>query len=196
MESLTIKGAHVFTPEIHGDDRGAFLEWFKEDQVAAATGHGMKLAQANCSISSRGVLRGIHFADVPPGQAKYITCVSGTILDVVVDLRTGSPTFGQWDSVELNDRTRKAVYLAEGLGHGFLTLSESATVVYLCSEPYNPGHEHGIDPFDAALGIDWPLSSFSLSAKDEAAPSLAEALEAGLLPAYDECQAYYASRES
>jgi dTDP-4-dehydrorhamnose 3,5-epimerase len=192
VESLSIEGAHLFTPDIHTDDRGAFLEWFKEDRLAAATGHGMKLAQANCSISGRGVLRGIHFADVPPGQAKYITCVSGTILDVVVDLRTGSPTFGRWDSVELNDRTRKAVYLAEGLGHGFLALSESATVVYLCSEPYNPGHEYGIDPFDPDLGIDWPLSSFSLSAKDEAAPSLAEALKAGLLPAYDECQAYYA----
>ncbi|MEO5875187.1 MAG: dTDP-4-dehydrorhamnose 3,5-epimerase [Streptosporangiaceae bacterium] len=193
MEALTIEGTYVFTPRIHGDARGSFLEWFKEDQLTEIAGHGLKLSQANCSTSGRGVLRGIHFADVPPGQAKYVTCVSGTVLDVVVDLRTGSPTFGRWDSVRLDDQTRRAVYLSEGLGHGFLTLSESATVVYLCSESYNPGHEHGVHPLDPDLAIDWPLSDLALSVKDETAPSLAEALHTGLLPSYEECQAFYAT---
>nr|BFE85720.1 hypothetical protein GCM10020093_083210 [Planobispora longispora] len=142
-------------------------------------------------MSKRGVLRGVHFADVPPGQAKYVMCVSGAILDVVVDLRTGSPTFGRWEAVRLDDTDRRAVYLAEGLGHAFLALSDQAAVMYACSQPYAPGREHGIHPLDPDLGIDWPLEGEPLlSDKDAAAPSLAEALAVGLLPDYAACLDY------
>ena len=150
---------------------------------------------ANLSVSARGVVRGIHFSDVPPGQAKYVTCVSGAVLDVVVDIRVGSPTYGQWDAMRLDDVDRRAVYVAEGLGHGFCTLSESATVTYLCSSTYRPGHEHGVDPLDPELGIDWPVTGPVLSTKDAAAPSLAEARAAGLLPQYEDCFTYIKSAE-
>jgi dTDP-4-dehydrorhamnose 3,5-epimerase len=144
-------------------------------------------------VSRRGVLRGVHFADVPPGQAKYVTCTQGTVLDVVVDIRVGSPTFGQWDSVQLDDETGRAVYVSEGLGHAFLALTD-ATVIYLCSAPYTPGREHGVDPFDPALGIAWPSDVEPvLSPKDAAAPTLAQAEREGLLPSYADCQAYLAT---
>ena len=136
------------------------------------------------------MVRGIHFADVPPGQAKYVTCVSGAVLDVVVDIRVGSPTFGDWEAVRLDDTDRRAVYLAEGLGHGFCALTGGATVAYLCSATYRPGHEHGIHPLDPELGITWPAGAPALSAKDADAPTLAQARAAGLLPRYDACTSY------
>ncbi len=192
VEPLPIEGAWAFTPRIHGDERGAFLEWFKEGVFRGSTGQDLRLAQANCSTSARGVVRGIHFADVPPGQAKYITCVAGAILDVIVDIRVGSPTFGKWTSVLLDARERRAVYLSEGLGHGFAALADGSTVVYLCSEGYDPTGEHGVNPLDPSLGIDWGLRDLApeLSAKDDAAPSLAEALASGLLPTLTACRAY------
>jgi dTDP-4-dehydrorhamnose 3,5-epimerase len=182
IRPLSIEGAFEVTPVLHTDPRGTFLEWYRFDTLAAAVGHPLELAQANLSISTRGVVRGIHFSDVPPGQAKYVTCVAGAVLDVVVDIRVGSPTFGQWEAVRLDDEDRRAVYLAEGLGHGFCALSEQATVTYLCSSTYRPGHEHGIHPLDPELGITWPGDSLVLSAKDAAAPSLAEMQAAGRLP--------------
>ncbi|ROO82724.1 dTDP-4-dehydrorhamnose 3,5-epimerase [Actinocorallia herbida] len=187
---MGLAGAYLFTPKVHGDDRGVFLEWFQEDALAA-TGHRLPLAQGNCSVSAKGVLRGLHFAAVPPGQAKYVTCVSGAVLDVTVDLRLGSPTFGQWRSVRLDAESRQAVFLAEGLGHAFLSLADASTVVYLCSTPYDPGREHGVHPLDPELGIAWPGEAPLLSPKDAAAPSLAEARERGLLPEYAECVRWY-----
>jgi dTDP-4-dehydrorhamnose 3,5-epimerase len=182
----------VVTPEQFGDDRGAFLEWYRDDRLSAAVGHPLRLAQANCSLSRRGVLRGVHFADVAPGQAKYVTCVAGAVLDVAVDIRVGSPTFGRWDSVRLDDVDRRAVYLAEGLGHAFMALSERATVVYLCSEGYAPNREHELYPLDAELAIAWPQGLEPvLSVKDAAAPSLAQARERGLLPSYAACLDFY-----
>jgi dTDP-4-dehydrorhamnose 3,5-epimerase len=193
MEPLKIDGAWVFTPRIHGDQRGSFLEWFKDAAFLADVGHSLQIAQANCSVSRRGVIRGIHFSDVPPGQAKYVTCASGAIIDVVVDIRAGSPSFGTWDAVQLDDQERRALYLGEGLGHAFTAVSDQATVLYLCSTPYAPGREHGVNPFDPAIGITWPADIEPvLSDKDAAAPSLAEALSSGLLPDYAECQAYIA----
>ncbi len=193
MESLKIDGAWAFTPRIFGDLRGSFLEWFKDAELQADVGHSMEIAQANCSVSRRGVVRGIHFSDVPPGQAKYVTCASGAIIDVVVDIRVGSPGFGHWDAVQLDDQTRRALYIGEGLGHAFTALSEQATVLYLCSTPYAPDREHGVNPLDPAVGITWPSDIEPLlSDKDAAAPSLAEAQAAGLLPEYAECQAYVA----
>jgi dTDP-4-dehydrorhamnose 3,5-epimerase len=199
VSPLSIEGAFEVVPVPHGDHRGTFLEWYRFDTLAEAAGRRLELAQANLSVSARGVVRGIHFADVPPGQAKYVTCVAGAVLDVVVDLRVGSPTFGRWESVRLDDDERRAVYLAEGLGHGLCTLSERATVAYLCSSTYAPGREHGIHPLDPELGIDWQtglqpgLQPGLLSAKDAAAPTLAEARAAGLLPRYEECIAHIES---
>ncbi|MFG1947699.1 dTDP-4-dehydrorhamnose 3,5-epimerase family protein [Nonomuraea sp. NPDC048826] len=188
MEPLGIDGAWRHTPVTHADARGALLEAFRADALPRR----FDLAQVNCSVSHRGVLRGLHYAEVPPGQAKYVMCVSGAILDVVVDLRTGSPTFGRWETVRLDDEQRTATLIEEGLGHGFITLSDQATVVYLCTAPYTPAREHGVHPLDPALGIAWPAHLEPvLSDKDAAAPSLAEALATGLLPSYEECRTFY-----
>ncbi|AFA72170.1 dTDP-4-dehydrorhamnose 3,5-epimerase RmlC [Gordonia polyisoprenivorans VH2] len=177
-----------------------FTEAFKADVLADAIGHRLDLAQVNLSVSAAGVLRGVHFADVPPGQAKYVTCAAGAILDVIVDIRVGSPTFGSYDTVLLDDVERRAVYLSEGLGHAFCALADDSTVTYLCSTGYNPGAEHGINPMDPELGIDWPTLArdgsplnYELSAKDTAAPGLRAAREGGLLPQYDEVKAYLAT---
>jgi dTDP-4-dehydrorhamnose 3,5-epimerase len=195
MEPLGIPGAWVFAPRIHSDDRGSFLELFRGAEFSGAVGHRLDVAQANCSVSRRGVIRGIHFADVPPGQAKYVMCLSGEILDVVVDLRTGSPSFGRWEAVSLDAEARRAVYLAEGLGHAFMALNDRATVVYLCSAPYAPGREHGVHPLDPAIGIAWPTGVEPvMSQKDATAPTMAEAERAGLLPSYRTCLEYAASR--
>jgi dTDP-4-dehydrorhamnose 3,5-epimerase len=191
MEKLAIPGAYVVTPRIHPDARGHFLEWFRGDDFAGGTGHRIALAQANLSVSRKGTLRGIHFADVPPGQAKYATCVHGEVLDVIVDIRTGSPTFGMAHAVKLDDQAHRAVYLAEGLGHAFMALTDQATLVYLCSEPYAPASEHAINPLDPQLAIPWPDNVEPLlSDKDTAAPTLAEAQSNGLLPSYSTCLAY------
>lgn len=192
-DPLTVEGAWAFTPRQFGDDRGVFLEWYRHEALAAAAGHPLDLRQANCSVSAAGTVRGVHFADVPPGQAKFVTCVRGAVMDVVVDLRVGSPTFGRWDAVRLDDSTRRTVYVSEGLGHAFAALTDDATVVYLCSETYNPAGEHGVHPLDPALAIDW--ASFGvprplLSDKDAAAPSLDAARTAGLLPDHDTCLAH------
>ncbi|MFC0864168.1 dTDP-4-dehydrorhamnose 3,5-epimerase [Sphaerimonospora cavernae] len=192
MKPLSISDAYVFTPAIHGDDRGLFFEWFRAGEFTEVVGHRFGLAQANCSVSGRGVLRGVHFAEVPVGQAKFVTCVAGSVLDVIVDLRVGSPTFGRWEMVALDDVTRRGVYLAEGLGHGFMATSEQATIVYLCSEPYAPAREHGVHPLDPELGIAWPDGLEPvLSPKDAVAPTLSEARSRGILPDYHRCREYY-----
>jgi dTDP-4-dehydrorhamnose 3,5-epimerase len=187
IRQLSVEGAWEITPQQHGDPRGLFLEWYRADRLAEAVGHPLDLAQANMSVSARGVVRGIHFADVPPGQAKYVTCPRGAVLDVIVDLRAGSPTFGRWEAVRLDDVDRKAVYIAEGLGHGFCALTDDATLTYLCSTTYNPAAEHTVHPL--SLGIDWPVSDPVLSARDAAAPALADASH--LLPRYEACREHY-----
>ena len=190
MDALHVDGAWLFTPRIHGDHRGSFLEWFRNAEFQDDLGHQLEVAQANCSVSQRGVIRGIHFSDVPPGQAKYVTCVSGAILDVVVDLRVGSPGYGRWAAVPLDDETRCALFIAEGLGHAFITLSDQATVLYLCSTAYAPARERGVHPLDPDIDIAWPDGVPPiLSDKDAVAPSLAAARSAGLLPDYGECVA-------
>ncbi|MFV0634377.1 dTDP-4-dehydrorhamnose 3,5-epimerase family protein [Demequina sp.] len=200
LTPLSIEGAWSVSTKHFGDDRGIFLEWFKDGPFSDATGHGLNLAQANCSVSAAGVLRGIHYADVPPGQAKYVTCARGAVLDVVVDLRVGSPTYGQWDSVLLDDVDRRGIYLSEGLGHGFVSLEDNSTVMYLCSTPYAPEREHEVNPLDPAIGIDWPTVgrdgtplTFELSAKDQAAPTLEQARAAGALPTLEQTEAWRSS---
>ncbi|RPF37404.1 dTDP-4-dehydrorhamnose 3,5-epimerase [Streptomyces sp. TLI_185] len=191
MRPLGIEGAWVLEPKVFPDDRGSFHEWFRGAEFRDATGQDLTLAQANCSVSKRGTLRGIHFADVPPSQAKYVKCVRGAVIDVIVDIRVGSPTYKQWEAVRLDDESHHAVYLSEGLGHAFFALTDDATVVYLCSEGYAPEREHGIHPLDPDLAIEWPAGIEPLlSPKDEQAPTLAEAEAQGLLPAYEDCVTY------
>ncbi|MBX9640698.1 MAG: dTDP-4-dehydrorhamnose 3,5-epimerase family protein, partial [Mycobacteriaceae bacterium] len=144
VRKLAIPGAWEITPALHGDPRGVFFEWLTDTGFREMTGHRLDLRQANCSVSAAGVLRGLHFAQLPPSQAKYVTCVQGAIFDVVVDIREGSPTFGKWDSVLLDDRDRRTVYISEGLAHGFLALQDDSTVMYLCSAEYDPQREHTI----------------------------------------------------
>jgi dTDP-4-dehydrorhamnose 3,5-epimerase len=187
IRPMSIDGAWEILPEQHADSRGRFLEWYREDWLAQAVGHPLRLAQANLSVSARGVVRGIHFADVPPGQAKYVTCVRGAALDVVVDLRDGSPTFGRWEGIRLDDTDRRAVYLADGIGHGFCALSDDATLTYLCSQTYAPERERSVHPLDPDLGIAWPADPPVLSDRDAKAPALAEVSAAGLLPSYPAC---------
>jgi dTDP-4-dehydrorhamnose 3,5-epimerase len=189
---LAISGAWEITPQMHTDARGALYEWFTDAEFAAMTGHRFDLRQANCSVSAAGALRGVHFAQLPPSQAKYITCVRGRVLDVVVDIRVGSPTFGKCDSVVLDDRDRRSVYLSEGLGHAFLVLENDSTVMYLCSAAYAPDREHTINAFDPALGIEWPAldGGLLLSERDRSAPTLAETQAAGLLPTWEETKAF------
>jgi dTDP-4-dehydrorhamnose 3,5-epimerase len=197
IRALGIDGAWVCTPRVFPDARGAFLEWFRADLLAESTGRRVDTTQANHSMSRRGTLRGVHFADVPPGQAKYVYCLRGAVLDVIVDLRRGSPTFGRHEPVRLDDVDRRAVFIGEGLGHAFCVLSETADVTYLVSTAYNPTAEHGVHPLDPDLALPWSevLDGVEpvLSPKDAGAPSFAEAQHNGLLPSYDDCRAHYAT---
>jgi dTDP-4-dehydrorhamnose 3,5-epimerase len=188
MKALGIAGAWVYTPQVFPDNRGLFHEWYQAGEFAAELGYPLDLRQVNCSVSRRGVIRGIHFTEVPPGQAKYVFCPSGALLDVIVDVRVGSPTFGRWEAVRLDDTERRAVFLEHGLGHAIAALSDTATAVYLCTSSYAPAADHDIHPLDPELGISWPADSEPiLSAKDAAAPPLADLRDAGLLPSYDAC---------
>ena len=191
IRQLDIAGAWEITPQLHADARGLFFEWLTDRGFTSFAGHRLDVRQANCSVSAAGVLRGLHFAQLPPSQAKYVTCLSGSVFDVVVDIRVGSPTFGHWDSVLLDDRDRRSVYLSEGLAHGFVALQDNSTVMYLCSAEYNPQREHTIAATDPALAIDWPTEhNLVLSDRDAAAPTLDEVRAAGLLPSWDETRTF------
>jgi dTDP-4-dehydrorhamnose 3,5-epimerase len=185
---LKIEGSWVFEPTKFDDERGSFHEVFKLTQVSDMLGRKFEVKQANHSISKAGVIRGIHWADVPPGQAKYVSCFRGRIWDVVVDIRVGSPTFGHWDAVELSADNGKSMLISEGLAHVFLTLEEDSAVSYLCSEPFNPTSEHGINPLDPDLAIPfasyWSPSTFVISDKDAKAPSFKQAQEMALMPEF------------
>jgi dTDP-4-dehydrorhamnose 3,5-epimerase len=195
IRELDIADAYEITPIQRADDRGVFLEWYRFDELEKVIGHPLTLRQANMSVSRKGVVRGIHFADVPLGQAKYVTAVHGAVLDYVIDLRVGSPTFGRWDSVRLDTVDRRAVYLAEGLGHAFVSLTDDATVSYLVSDVYQPSREHGINPLDPRVGLVFPEEAGAplLSPKDTEAPGLDEAAAAGLLPIWTDCRSFYDS---
>jgi dTDP-4-dehydrorhamnose 3,5-epimerase len=193
IRPLQVPDSYVLDLVPHGDPRGRFTEWYRADVLSEAVGHPLPLAQANHSVSARGVLRGVHFALVPPGQAKYVYCPAGRVLDVVVDVRVGSPTFGVSDAVLLDSDSPRAVYLAEGLGHAFLSLADGSNITYLVSSGYAPDREFGVSPLDPELGLPWPADvELQLSAKDQAAPTLAEARERGLLPTLEQATARYA----
>jgi dTDP-4-dehydrorhamnose 3,5-epimerase len=191
VRELAVPGAWEITPQVHTDSRGLFFEWFTDSAFTEFAGHRLDLRQANCSVSSAGVLRGVHFAQLPPSQAKYVTCLHGSVFDVVVDIRVDSPTFGTWDAVVLDDRHR-SVYLSEGLGHAFLALEDDSTVIYLCSAGYAPDREHTINALDPALDINWPAVDGEpiISDRDREAPTLAQAQAAGLLPTWDDTLAF------
>ncbi|MFV0462250.1 MAG: dTDP-4-dehydrorhamnose 3,5-epimerase family protein [Nostocoides sp.] len=194
IQPLDIEGAWVVTPRQFGDDRGTFLESFRADLLAEHTGAEFHTVQSNISVSSAGTVRGIHYADVPPSQAKYVTAAAGVLIDYIVDIRLGSPTFGQWQSVRLDTADRRAVYLSEGLGHALCALTDDATAVYLCSTSYNPSREHGIHPLDPQIALGLPADlTPTLSAKDASAPTLTQAEESGLLPTYRDCVAFRSS---
>lgn len=198
VRELAVAGSWEFTPKQWPDPRGLFLEWFKADVVEQAVGHPFELRQVNHSVSTRGTLRGVHYADVPPSQAKYVYVTRGAAVDFVIDIRVGSPTFGLVDAVVLDDVDRRAVYVSEGLGHAVLSLTDDLNLNYLVTQPYAPSREHGLHPFDAELDLrSHPLFPNdlepTLSDKDATAPTLAQARESGLLPSYQVCLEFYES---
>ena len=184
ITQLEIEGVWVAESPIWSDDRGFFREWFKSDSIRAATGRDFGIEQANISLSSKGTLRGIHYSIAPRGQAKWVTCVSGAIKDVIVDIRLESPTFGKWVEVELRGDSGKAVLISEGLGHGFIALEDNTAVAYLVSTSFSPTHEFEINPLDKEIAINWgmQLSDLKISDKDKKAPTLQERLIEGKLP--------------
>lgn len=200
IRELNIAGAWEIIPRQFPDDRGLFLEAYKSAVFTETIGHTLDVRQVNTSVSKAGTVRGIHYAQVPPSQAKYVMCTRGAVLDFAIDIRLGSPTFGTYDTVLLDDVDRHAIYLSEGLGHMFVALEDNSTVTYLCSTEYNPEREHGINPLDPTLAIEFPGrghdgSPFELllSPKDTSAPSLEEMETAGLLPTWKECEDFIAS---
>lgn len=191
IDPLGLEGAYLIRPQVFPDDRGLFLEVFNQPDFQEAIGHKLTVAQVNCSSSRRGTIRGLHGVALPPGQARYATCVRGSIVDIVVDVRIGSPTFGEHVPVVLDEQERHALYLAEGLAHGFAPLSDEATVVYLCSSTYSPAASFQINPLDEELSLPWPRDPEPiLSEKDRSAPTLRQAMDLGLLPSYAECLAH------
>jgi epimerase EvaD len=187
---LAVHDAVEFSPEVFPDSRGLSASPYQESAFVDTIGRPLfRVAQTLHSTSRRGVVRGVHYTAVPPGGAKYAYCPHGSVLDVVVDIRVGSPTFGAWDAVELDALGLRAVYLPTGVGHAFRALSDDAVVAYLLATEYRPEHDHTLAALDPALGL--PLDgvgSTIMSDRDRAAPTLAEARKAGLLPDYARCQ--------
>ncbi|MEU7742790.1 dTDP-4-dehydrorhamnose 3,5-epimerase [Nonomuraea sp. NPDC049158] len=190
---LAVPGAWAFDPVHHRDPRGRLVVWYDEQALAAATGHPLRLGQTNHAVSRKDTLRGVHLTRLPPGQGKYVYCPRGSALDVVVDLRPGSPTFGLWDALLLSESNCRAVYISEGLGHAYWAYEDDTTIVYLCSERYDADKEVAVHPLDPALALPWPEGrSPVLSERDARAPSLGEAERADLLPGFAACLEHYA----
>ena len=186
LQEMSISGAYLVTHKVFPDERGLFREWFKAEEVELID-KSFSVKQANYSISNQYVIRGIHYSLAPQGQAKIVTCASGRIVDVLVDLRVGSPTYLKVEYVELAEELGKVVFVPTGVGHGFFVKSETAAVVYLTSSGYAPDYEKAISPMDPELGINWPIPEGELgiiSKADTEAPALTEAKEAGTLPAF------------
>jgi dTDP-4-dehydrorhamnose 3,5-epimerase len=184
LQELSIAGAYVATHRVFPDERGLFREWFKAEEVASID-KDFSVQQANYSKSNQWVIRGIHYSLAPQGQAKVVTCASGTIVDVLVDLRIGSPSYLKIEYVELSEDSGKVIYIPSGVGHGFIVASETAAVVYLTSSGYAPEYEKAICPTDRELGVNWPLpvgEAGIISKADTEAPTLAQAKDSGALP--------------
>ena len=186
LQELSIAGAYVVTHRVFPDERGLFREWFKAEEIASID-KDFSVQQANYSKSNQWVIRGIHYSLAPQGQTKVVTCASGTIVDVLVDLRTGSPSYMKIEYVELSEDSGEVLYIPSGVGHGFIVKSETASVVYLTSSGYAPEYEKAICPTDKELGINWPLpvgESGIISSADRAAQSLTDAVASETLPIF------------
>ena len=182
IEEMGINGAWLAKSTIHRDSRGSFREWFKADEISQITGRNFEVQQANISISNKGVIRGIHYSLAVVGQAKWVTCVSGSIWDVVVDIRPNSPTFKEWVGVQLDAKHGNAIFLSENLGHAFIALEENTVVSYLLKSKYSSEQEFEINPLDPELAIPWPYTFPILSQKDAEAPTLLSQLNLNKLP--------------
>lgn len=171
-----LKGCYILEPKIFEDERGIFFESFKKNEFEEITGQSIDFVQHNHSISKRGVLRGLHLQAGEHSQSKLITVAKGEVLDVVVDFRQGSETFGQHFKLKLSEENRKSIFIPKGMAHGFLTLSEEAIFIYKCDAYYHPESENGILYSDETLNIDWehPKQDFILSEKDKKLPALKE----------------------
>jgi dTDP-4-dehydrorhamnose 3,5-epimerase len=192
-QPLKISGSWKIEFQKFEDNRGFFYESFKEEDFKKLIGRNLNIKQTNTSSSSKGSVRGIHYALVPPSQAKLVQCQRGSIKDYVIDIRVGSPTFGQFEEIELSENSASAVFIEEGLAHAFVALENQTVVTYFVTEKYNPEREKGINPFDKTLNVKWPDLELILSEKDKQAISLDEAKIQGLLPSFDECQKFIKS---
>jgi len=192
-QPLKISGSWKIEFQKFDDNRGFFYESFKEEDFKKLIGRNLNIKQTNTSSSSKGSVRGIHYALVPPSQAKLVQCQRGSIKDYVIDIRVGSPTFGQFEEIELNENSASAVFIEEGLAHAFVAMENQTVVTYFVTEKYNPEREKGINPFDKTLNVKWPDLELILSEKDKQAISLEEAKNQGLLPTIDECKKFIKS---
>ena len=166
VSPLAIAGAWILESPLYPDERGIFREWFKLEALKENGIPAFEVRQANTSISKKGVIRGIHYSSEINGQTKLVTCTSGSVLDVIVDLRPESITYGDHLEVELSESLGKCVYISSGLGHGFQALEDNSVVTYLLDKEYSPNNEFGINPVDLNLNIKWPLLDFHISEKD------------------------------
>ena len=192
IRALAIPDCFLIVPNKIADSRGHFYESLKADRLAEATGRPFSVAQTNFSVSRRGVLRGVHGVTLPPGQAKVVTCHRGALLDMLVDLRVGSPAYGQHVRNELDAADGASIFIPEGVGHAFLALADDSCIGYLNSTAHVPGTQLDINPLDPELGLDWGTGTPQLSDKDRTAPGLSEAKERGMLPGYAQCRQWYA----
>ena len=186
LQEITISGAYLVLHKVFPDQRGIFREWFKSDEITTID-KDFVVRQANYSNSKRLVIRGIHYSLAPEGQAKIVTCTSGAIIDVVIDLRVGSPTYLKVEYVELSEDSGRVIYIPTGVGHGFMVRSESASIAYLTSSGYAPAYEKSICPTDPALGIEWQIPANEtaiLSNQDLGSPTLSMAYDSGILPRF------------
>ncbi|WP_410676192.1 dTDP-4-dehydrorhamnose 3,5-epimerase family protein [Amycolatopsis sp. cmx-4-68] len=192
ISEMAVPNAYLIEPDRLNDSRGIFFETIRHSRLCDVAGHDLAVRQVNFSVSSRNTVRGIHGTMLPPGQAKLITCVRGVALDIAVDMRVGSPSFGMYAVTRQDAEGGTAVYLPDGIGHAFQALTDDTCMSYLCSQEYVPGTMIDIDAFDPDLALPWELSGPVIrSPKDVAAPTLAEAAASGLLPGYAECIASY-----
>ena len=187
---LKISGSWKIEFQKFEDNRGFFYESFRAEEFKKLIGRNFDIKQTNTSSSSKGSVRGIHYALVPPGQAKLVQCQRGAIKDYVIDIRIGSPTFGQFEEITLGEKSVGAIFIEEGLAHAFVALENNTVVTYYVSEKYNPEREKGINPFDKTLNVKWPDLELILSEKDTVAISLDEAKSQGLLPLFNDCKLF------
>ncbi|MFF8608923.1 dTDP-4-dehydrorhamnose 3,5-epimerase family protein [Streptomyces sp. NPDC015346] len=190
VKRLGIEGAYEFEPTVYKDERGLFSSPYQGGVFEEALGKPLfPVRDVSHNLSAAGVLRGIHYTTTPPGRAKYVYCPYGSVQDFLIDLRVGSPTFGQWETTELSGDNCRALYIPVGVGHAFLSEQDDTMIVYLMSEGYVPQNEQALSPLDPELGLPLPAGlRAAQSERDANAPTLAQSLERGLLPEYVKCK--------